>query len=75
MCRVYLHEFCKVVTSGVLELHTREGCTYMDFVGLLHPVATAKQNGIWCTYMDFVGLLHPRNVNFNNGNGVLTWIL
>ena len=53
MCRVYLHEFCKVVTSGVLELHTREGCTYMDFVGLLHP----------------------RNVNFNNGNGVLTWIL
>ena len=57
MYRVYLHEFCKVVTSEVL-------CAVGDSAVYLHEfckvVTSESRNEYYlprCTYMDFVRLL------------------
>ena len=55
---MYLHGFCKVVTSVLKAARSVEGCTCMDFVRLLHLYKWIYDHNNRCTCMDFVRLLH-----------------
>ena len=56
---MYMHRFCKVVTSGIHEAEATAQCICIDFVRLLHRKDKGGERRPECICIDFVRLLHP----------------